>query len=76
MTLQEAMQAARRTQPIVIKSASGSCHSEIRYKRITQVGVHYDKDGNGSPFLQLIDNNDNSVTYADPNCCEVVANEP
>lgn len=63
MTLKEADEAAWKRLPVVCQG--------IEYQRITQTGYHYtEKDGRVG-FVQLLDYNGNSVTYADPKNCHL-----
>lgn len=63
MTLKEADEAARRGLPVI--------HKGVEYARITQTGYHYDKNGKRRGFVQLIDKNSRSVSYAEPRTCEL-----
>jgi len=57
VNLREADEVALKRLPVV--------HDGIVYQRITQTGYNYDENGRHG-FVQLLDKNDNSVTYADP----------
>lgn len=61
MTLKEADAAAQKRIPVI--------HQGIEYERITQAGYEYDKNGQRSSFVQLLDKSGHSVSYADPSRC-------
>lgn len=63
MTLKEADEAAQRRIPVI--------HQGIEYLRITQTGYNYDKDGKRHGFVQLLDKCEHSVSYADPERCQL-----
>lgn len=58
MTLKESTEAAASLTPVM--------YNGIKYKRITQAGYRYDQEGKRHSFVQLLDETDRSVTYADP----------
>ena len=68
MTLKEADEAAQKRLPVI--------HEGIEYTRITQTGYHYNKNGKRSGFVQLLDKNGRSLTYARPSRCELVKEAP
>lgn len=72
MTLREADEAAQKGLPI-IHQAPGQ--PAAKYKRITQTGYTYDKNGHRRGFVQLLDKCGHSVVYADPACCELAKKE-
>lgn len=61
MTMKEADKAACMFLPII--------YNGMEYRRITQTGYNYDERRGRIPFVQLLDKNKNSVTYADPALC-------
>lgn len=62
MTSKEADEAARAGLPVLYEG--------IEYKRITEAGYGYDGNGNRSPFVQLLDKNNNrSVIRVNPEKC-------
>lgn len=63
MTMKEADEAAWMFLPVI-------CNG-IEYKRITQTGYRYDQRRGRVPFVQLLDNNQNSLIYADHAQCTV-----
>ena len=64
MTLKEADEAAQKGLPVK--------HQGIEYALITQTGYRYGKNGHRTGFVQLLDKNGGSVSYADPRNCELV----
>lgn len=66
MTLSECREAAMKGLPVV-HTAMISCHvCSISYIRISEVGFRYNDKGEEMGFVQLLDKNKHSVTYADP----------
>lgn len=65
MTLKEADEAAWKFLPIRYNGGAV-------YKRITQTGYRYDERRGRVPFVQLLDQNSNSVINVDPALCEVI----
>ena len=66
MTLSECREAAMKGLPIV-HTAMICCHRDnITYTRISEVGFRYNDKGEEMGFVQLLDKNKHSVTYADP----------
>lgn len=66
MTLSECREAARKGLPVV-HTAMICCHRDyITYIRISEIGYRYNEKEEEIPFVQLLDKNKHSVTYADP----------
>ena len=63
VNLKEATEAAKQRLPVI--------HNGIEYLRIKQAGYDYDDQGNPTPFVQLLDKCDHSVTYAEPKLCHL-----
>lgn len=61
MTLKEATEAARQLLPII--------YNGIEYKRINEVGVHYNNKGEPDQFIQLVGTN--CVVVVEPAKCSV-----
>ena len=68
MTLREADEAAQKGLPIIYQAPG---HPGVEYKRITQTGYTYDKNGHRRGFVQLLDKSGHSVVYAEPGCCKL-----
>ena len=67
MTLREADEAAQKGLPVI--------HQGIEYTRITETGYRYNDKHERHGFVQLLDKNGHSVTYADPRSCELMKEE-
>lgn len=66
MTLTECRDAAISCLPVVHTGRICGHVDNLHYVRILEVGFRYDANGKEVPFVQLLDRNKNSVTYAVP----------
>ena len=63
MTLREADEAAQKCLPVIYQG--------IEYLRISETGYRYNDKGERRGFVQLLDKCGHSVTYAEPDRCEL-----